>query len=452
MNKNNFLQSRVFVSTVMLLMLLAASAVTAFADCAGHQPSDLEEELSYAITNLDTPTPAKWTNWQICLDPTFNAWSVGASQNLPVVSAAVGLYRTPNAKMPGSQVTYVNWWITYLASQTGQLVPTNPARLRYFKGTELFSNIYDAPVVTSVVAVRYWAFRNNHAQLKDLSQRYLRANWAIYGFAAGSDLAATYDMPGRVAVYPPQTPAQDTQFNPYAPRRPNGGYGYSGHFLALAGTRSNIGHWAADDKFPLYDRAIEYTPTQTNENYWQKVVLEQLKPKWNAISPQPAENLYALNSTDRTNLNTLRESGTNASTILPWLAGIRLATTYRIIGWPGFRASSMEKNASHNETNMYGISYSAPDRKATFLFPWYDRNGGNADGWCVIEPGIMRASNEPGDPPNHPLQYVSMVLPTTTPLFHLVLSQNAEPYLESTAPPATFPPRNPPQIDVPRNP
>src|SRR5689334_16560134 len=110
MKKNDFLVSRVFVPAVMLLMLLAASAVTAFADCAGHQPSDLEEELSYAITNLDTPTPAKWANWQICLDPTFSAWSVGASQNLPVVSAAVGLYRTPNAKMPGSQVTYVNWW------------------------------------------------------------------------------------------------------------------------------------------------------------------------------------------------------------------------------------------------------------------------------------------------------------------------------------------------------
>lgn len=465
-----------FIAAVILGLLCGAASI-AHASCPINTPSDLEVELKAAIDNLDTPTVTVCgTQWTGFLDPTFRSWGVGGSLNLPVVSAAVGLYRTPYAIMLNNptnyQITYVDWWITFLSSQTGQPVPNPPPTsrpiLRYFKGTEQFSNIYDASVVTSVIAVRYWTVLNLNSpqlgsvranQLIDFSQRYLRANWAIYGMAAGTGPAWTYDLPGRAWMQnprpqptPPGTmPAANTEYNPFDPRRRTGGYLYSGHFLALAGARSKLSHWHADDKFPLFDRAIEYTPAQSNENPAQKDILVLLQQKWPALQARrPGENLYGLTATDRQNINTLVQNGSNASSFLPWLTDIRTATTYRIIGWDGFRASSMAVNTNGNDPNMYGISYRASDQTATFLYPWSDRNGAGAYGWCRLDPGLMTASNEPGTA-NHPMMTVSMALPTTTPQFHLVLSQNAPPYLESTPPPS-FPPREPPVIDWPRNP
>jgi hypothetical protein len=455
--RNKRRQLRFLLTSTVVLLAAVALSPAALAGCGGRTPGDLEIELKAAVQNPNSNNGTVMTWWRTCLEPDFLPWSDvvgvgGGSNNLPVVSAAIGLYREPNAKMRNadgttSTTTYVTWWGTFLGAQLGDVAPPQP-NLRYFKGIEPFSNTYDGPVVTSVIAARYWAQRNNNAQLADYARRYLRANWAVYGLAAGTGPTDLYFLDGRTPTSSPSaTPAPNTEYSPWSPIRPNGGYRYGGHFLALAGARSTLGHWSADDRFPLFDRAIQYVPNPTNENPPQKDVLVLLESLWPAGQ---TENLYGLGATDRSALNTLLQNGTNANTFLSWLTKIRIVRTFRILGWPGFRASSMEGNPNSNTPCMYGVSYRASDRLASFLFPWTDRNGGGAEGWARLEMGRLVASNEPGTA-NHPVLIVSLTLPTTQPQFHVVLSKNAEPYLEGT-PPTNFPPRDPPEIDVPRNP
>lgn len=433
--------------TAAVLLAAPAGAGAARADCPGQTPGNLEIELKAAITNIGTNNGTVVAGWRGCADPYFRAWGAGGvgSENLPVVAAAIGLYREPNAFLKNndgtnSTVTYVQWWGQFLNPQTGtQEPPADRPKLRYFKGVEPFSNIYDGPVVTSVVSVRYWAWIKNNALLRDLSRKYLRANWAVYGFAAGKGPARTYQLDGRT---PSATPAAHTQYNPNAPIRPDGDYYYSGHFLALPGARSNLGHWVGDDRFPLFDRAIQQPPRRTNENPPQKDVLNLLEGKWAVLAGPPAENLYALNSTERGAFNTLLTNGTNANTFLPWLAGFRTFRTFRVIGWSNFRASSMDGNPNFNTTCMYGVSYDSATQQASFLFPWQDKNGARMVGWARLEPGRIVASNDPGDL-THPYKVVSFPIPTTSSLFHIVLSPTEEPFNETT-PPTFYPPRDPP--------
>lgn len=348
--------------------------------------------------------------------------------------------------------------------------------LFYYKGTEQFSNIYDSPVVTSVIAVRYWAFRNNNAALIALTQKYLKATWAIYGMAAGTgpvwyhDLAAQlqpdgiHTAPMRRAVCLVE-PIKNDEYDQCAPRKPSGGYRYNGHFLALAGTRSLlVGHWNSDDKFTLFDRAIESVPSplQTYENPHQRDVLDTLERNWPTLQsttttpPPVGENLYGLSRTldipKITNLiNSTTSAAANASAIalMPWVTFVHTATTYRIMGWDGWRASAMDANTNGNKPNMYAIAYHGPtaserqpgttydpkNSRATFLFPWTDSKIGAGAGWCKLEAPL------PSDPTHarihgsapFPREGVIYV-PSSKPWFHVVFSQEAAPYLDNTTP------------------
>lgn len=169
-----------FIIAVAISFMAATATNAAAAKCPSpSSPNEIDQYLVWLVDDVPPPCPDKWIERN---DPSFSAWENGGSYNLPVVAAAVGLYRFRNGIMAvknptaGSyKITYVNWWIWYLASQTGRdpkaylpdpFVPP-PARpnLPYFKGSELLSNLYDAPVVTSIVAVHYWAHRyqNNPA-------------------------------------------------------------------------------------------------------------------------------------------------------------------------------------------------------------------------------------------------------------------------------------------------
>jgi hypothetical protein len=442
--------SQVVKYLLTLTVFLTVAAATSEVFACPRTPSQLLKDLKAAVENVAPPS----TGWRTCLSPDFKEWKdgPGGSQNLAFIAAAVGLYRNPHALMPypngtTSGITYVNWWLQLLASQTGaQPPPAGTGKLGYFRGTEVFSNIYDGPVVTTVVAVRYWAVTRGHGQLNTHARKYLRANWAVNGLAAGTGPASVYFLPGRT---PSAAPLPDTQYNPNAPRRNDGDYWYSGHFLALPGARSNLGHWVGDDRLPLFDRAIQHVPRRTNESFDQKELLSVLERAWT----NPDENLYALTRNDIIALNALITNGSGASNFLPWLSGIRWAKTFRIIGWPNFRASSMEGNPNGNTTCMYAVSYDGAAQRASFLFPWGDedgdpKHGGHPEGWSALRsPGAMEASNYPGHT-FHPLKTVSMPLPQTAPLFHIVLSPSMEPFNEVT-PPSAFPPFEPPDIPIP---
>jgi F5/8 type C domain len=498
----------VIAATLLTLHLGASSTAYGGANCPPYTPQNIETELVRAINNLTTPTPIKCVanpsgraypenGWDIHIDPTFHSWQIGGSLNLAVVTSAVGLYRFPidtvMRKSPADQpMTFLNWWLIYLSAQVGEtalpasfnITPTTHPVLFQYKGTELFSNIYDAPVVTSIIAVRYWAYLNGQAQLFRLTQKYLRANWALYGMAAGMGPVWTYDLarkynpadgttsPIRTALCnPPKPHPNSSEYNMCAPRRSGGGYQYNGHFLALAGARSKLqGQWSSDGKFTLFDRAIEDVPSPLQSydtNTERRIILDTLEQKWPALQstvpqpPPPNENLYGL---DRVNdipqIKTLitstdpTESRSKLATLMSWTTFVRTATPYRIMAWAGWRASMMETNTNFNSPNMYGIAYiQQPDSsdpshaKAVFMHPWTDAKSGGADGWCKfdgITGGMMRihASNalsNPGpdrkQPPGQPIREVVMSLPGEQPLFDVVLSPERPPEQDFSWPP-----------------
>jgi hypothetical protein len=476
MKNRSHVSRYLFINVVVLLLLLSAGAGNGYATgCSPDQPGVILRELRHAFDSSTFLCPRKWDARN---DPVFGNWQAGGgSLNLPVITAAVGLYHSPDASMSwypsrrnnpnptGYKMSYRNWWVWFLASQLGENPRSyfppefNPppiapdTNLNFFKGTEMFSNIYEASVVTSVIAVRYWAHTHNDTALNDLAKRYLRATWAIYAMAAGKGPVWTFAMgidtsTGKPIRSPSATPRPGKwEFNPAAPRKGTG-YHINAPFLALAGMRSKLtGHYESDDKFTLFARAIQWPYPANYENQDQESVLNWLSSRWNALG-QP-DNLYGLTQADIDSIATLRQDGSNAASFLPWLGNIRMATTYRIVGWPGYRASCMEQNLNGNTPSMYGVLYTEDDPNdadpshaiATFLYPWSDRGKARPRGLCELQNGRMRANDFPGDELQPPRE-VYTNLPTSQATFHLVLSAGNAPQLGETNP-AFWPPPAP---------
>ena len=490
----------------------AATPTPPIPDCHMNNPGDAEGLLRLW---LNGSPPLCTYDWSIQIDPAFHSWPAG-SMNKPVVTAAFGLFKSgpdanldwlatnpnsiygknkwkPVANPTGYKISYVNWWIWYLASQVGE-DPKDPMylgasfngppegnALKYFKGTEEFSNFYDTADLTSVVAVRYWAYKygylaqdpNKVTALKKLTRKYLRANLAVYGMAAGENPAYKYDL-GRTnpdptaSPVPPRTPVpglgrtSDTQFDPYAPRTKNGLQIYNGHFIALAGARSELGgHWNYDYRALFYDRAIgQFSNFIFNQKIRQAefYLLDTLETLWAPLqTPDSEGNLYGLTADDRDDLVALLQtcyrdnlrnticSGTSftsnfqnwlKNTFQPWLGNIRVATTFRLLGANGWRASMMAENTNGNTTNIYAEYYKRDAQVdggthtlVTFLFPWNDRNGG-IPGECSLDTstGLITAYHKRVDRNGrtvHPAETVYMNIPTEPPLVQLVLSAEA---------------------------
>lgn len=503
---------------VLLALAGAAAAAGATRNCAMDQPGDAQALLTDLLNNNQSQCV---NSWYARIDPAFHSWP-GGSMNLPVVAAALGLYKSgananldwhatnthvspwkPVPNPTGYRITYANWWIWYLASQVGEDpkiylgssfdAPPEGGALRYFKGTEEFSNIYDTADLVAAVAVRYWVYRygdqiqdaNKATYLKDLTRKFLRANLALYGMAAGENPAYRYDLGWRVGPTGNPTPARtpvpglgrstNTQFDPDAPRK-NGAYNYNGHFIALAGARSELGgHWNYDYRALFFDRAIEqfgsYTFRVKNPQP-EYQLLNKLEALWAALPPTQGGNLYGLTADDRANLTALLATcyyntptpgasppvcsgasfatnfqGWFKSTFQSWLGNLRLATVYRIRGASGWRASMMESNTNGNTTSVYAVYYdkdaldSGTHAQATFLFPWNDAGGG-VPGSCTYDPttGRITATHPPvirndrrGQPRTvHPEMTVFMDIPTESPLIQLVLTPDGAPVFNSS--------------------
>lgn len=512
-----------FPAAAVFIMLLLADVASANGPtptptpkkCELKTPDQIAHELNVAIEHLNKPGPPPFKcpkEWNRNNSPAFGAWrGGGGSHNLAPATAAVGLYSFPNefvknikqlnkdANSDNLQITYIDWWLWFLASQVGldpkayvaaPYPPESPA-LKYFKGTEQFSNIYDWSVPINVVAVRYWAYLHQNRpdvispgkaqQLIDLSKRYLLAQWAVYGLAASDyNPVWTYDLgermepngtwvPTRTAVLPPNKPAKSKEYNPHAPRK-GSGYVYNGSFIALAGSRSKLtGHWEQDDRAPLYDRAtglLNAAIPLNNHKMLLPTILNELQDRWNNVAHPADENLYGLTQNDIDMLKDLRRTGSSAavSHVMQWLANIRTATPYHIMGWDNpldgvWRASAMQSNTNGNGPNIYAVAYQKDDpdnpgrAKATFLYPWNDANSGGAAGLCTLEPGLIRAKHDEVRHRSgrliHPQTEVRMRVPTADPKFHVVLSPDREPELKSgplgNVTPSTAPILTPPE-------
>lgn len=461
--------------------------------CSGRSPGEAES-LLFEVIRTGNPPPVSW--WRECNNPSFDAWTNNGSQNLPVVAAAIGMFinngyddimPAAHTSTPNLQVRYVDWWKDYLEAQMGvdmvrtvppgQTATSLPGKLRYFHGRESFSNTYDAPVVTTVAAIHYWARHRNNgspdaAIIEDLARRYLRATWAVYGFAAGKATTTKHRMGykvvgGQLTTTQERTPTPSTQsgepstsdiYNPNAPYKTDGRtLWFNGNFLALAGQRSHLGHWVWDDRFPLFIRAIQTQPSGYlhTENPPQSNILNHLQGLWSS----PSWNLYGLSLDDRNRLNALIQNGTDPSAFLPWLTGVRTNVTFRILGWAnGYRASLLEACDNGNTQCIYGVTYDPATKLATFLYTWTNARS-STQGWARLEPTLIRAYHPAVTKVDaqgvtrtvHPEMEAYVNLEATgSPVFHLVLSQNSNPYLDGT-PPSSYPPIRPPRDDWPLN-
>lgn len=240
--------------------------------------------------------------------------------------------------------------------------------------------------------------------------------------------------------------------------------------MALAGARSKLGGiWNFDYRANLYDRArgAPGTLLMKPENVPNRIpLLNKLETKWAQLA-SPAqrpngENVYGLIQADITQLNDLRQNDNTAavSYLMQWLARIRVVTTYHILGWNGWRVSTMATNTNFNDPNLFAVAYQHdPDptlAKGIFLYPWNDRGNANAIGEGRLEPGLVRARHDEVRIIDrrgvlrvpHPAKEVFMSgLPTAPPLFHLVLSPGNEAYLDPQSPKVLDP--IPPPITTP---
>lgn len=343
-------------------------------------PCALDLDLKRAINGQPT-----LSNWMAQLDWNYSSWNGVSnpdtpahlrfgSQNLPVLAHAIALWKG----LPGA----AGWWSTFLTCQTGDpCTYANPypnQHIKYFKGTEPFSNVYDYHVTAAVVAVRYWAVRkllNNPANdsardLGNKARRYLRLNWALYTLGAGKQSAQKllhrFNLKNPGDQLCQQKDGADT---------------YNGYFIAMAGMRSRYfpQDVCEDDRATLLMEALEIPYFAK----WESTTLDLVRdiesqPQGNFFDP--GENVYALTKAHRDILMQHVQDGSQAKFLTDFLSTVRLSTPYHILGWynPNTKfhtiVSMMEKNYNHNTSAVYAYKYTEVNRTVQIIYPWSNKD------------------------------------------------------------------------------
>ncbi len=96
-----------------------------------------------------------------------------------MIAAAVALFDGP--VVGGND--YRVWWQSFFNQQAST---SGVGHVNYFKGSELFSNVYDAATTSGVMGARYWASPGfaNHATIHTLAGDYLKRTWYAYALSA----------------------------------------------------------------------------------------------------------------------------------------------------------------------------------------------------------------------------------------------------------------------------
>ena len=370
-------------------------------------PCELSRNLLHAMKNNGTGTPPygpdgnqttspywRSARWSSQLDWNFGSWRNYGSQNKPLLAHAMALWRSPSdysstfpalddAGRPFNQTdAAVNWWKRFLDCQTRDVAcsVTNPVMLQYWKGAELFSNTYDGEINAAVIAVRYWAVQ----QLRTLPQgsarynfiidlayktgRYLRLNWALYSLGAGKS--------GATKLY---TRYNHTDSPPYEdpPHQGCRGSSFNGPFIPLAGMRSSPQHTCVEDRGPMLARALGWAYNGAKETDHLRDLLEYVELLPPSQTAFPNENAYSLDDNIRGILRDHINNGSQASSLLAFLAPIRTAVPYHFVGATSngqqARLTLMEGNATTETTPTFAITYDFGLKLGRVLFPWPNR-------------------------------------------------------------------------------
>jgi hypothetical protein len=418
-------------------------------------PGGLLADLDWAMKKYGGPAPH--TRWEDRLDWDYSRWNQ-SSENWGMVAHAIALWKTapwPNAKEPTRSATdaeKIGWWKTVLKCQLGAACNVAAPKIRYFKGSELFSSDYDAAVTLAVAAVHYWADRvKGDQELELLTRSYLRATFGAYALAAGSSYAQTFRVNTAAGEFTQSNQCQ------------TGGAGvfFVGPFIAMAGMRSPASALCQDDRGPLFNRAIERTllsDQNKREAIEKRLVGAHIELAWGSNYDI---NVYGLNNSesgvdlsDGATTSKLWRHVTGkaagetyiVANMFQWTSAsttyyIRTIVPYHFLGWGGnspVRMTVMEDNRNSFTAPTYAVRYEAPGLFAEVLYPWIAERHRKSitRGYARLEPSntnpaTVRASNVDVDDgefsnPVHGERVVTMS-GVSGAHYHVVLSDSCRP-------------------------
>lgn len=400
-------------------------------NCKPRFPCTMLKDLAQAIRGEAT----LW-DWNGHLDPDFKNWieGGGGSANLPVIAAAIALYK------PDPSFDAVRWWTIFLNCQTGGTCSISNSRVRFMKGHEIMSPLYDAAVVTSVAAAHYWGTTRNNAAVRDGARKYLRQNAALYALAAGPVPARTYTADkftlvsdvcenGSIKTYTRSLQTTNCQLST------NGILRHNGPFIAISGARAGFADVPCYfDGNTLLARAVLWpNVTRTMESPEQYDVLNFLECNWNEAAY--GVNLYGNDAARRQFLrNHILGTPYDASTMVLIISPAKFIREYRFVTWAGGqRMTLLTDNPNGSTTPLFGTFFDPSTQNARMLYPWPGHNRTQAGGGYArflpsnIGPTTAEARNiDPDQAPTceHGDTTVSMPLPSASPIFQVVVDQS----------------------------
>lgn len=302
----------------------------------------LQDELDHI---LRTGNLLYSCNYKPKLDPTFNSWSIGSSENWPLVAAAIALFDGP--VVWGTD--YRTWWQSFFNQQAST---SGSGNINYFKGSELFSNVYDATSTTAVMVARYWAHLNGHATIKNLAGDYLRRTW--YAWALATSPQPFDSIWNNIGSVREELPIADPKFCPT---------------LAMASSRTKA-HFESDEKRFVLAKILGY-----NQTCWAAANLKSIV---NFVVGQYWD-VSGLSPTQRSALQALINNTTIPSDLGAVLGGIRMKADFHWLLWSDGRRATYYLGHQLNNNTASG--------KGTVFTAIFDRSTRDLDVLFVGGPG-----------------------------------------------------------------
>jgi hypothetical protein len=307
------------------------------------EPPDLREEL---IHKIETGNLLYGCDYVKNLSPGFTAWN-GGSENQPVAAAAIALFEGPTV----NGTDYRTWWSSFFSRQATAPSGSGTSNVDYFKGSELFSNVYDDFTTVSVMAAHYWGWANNYAAVRDPAKTYLKRTFYAWSLGTRTEpVARIFD-------------AEDLQTPLFI--SPSS---YTCATVALASPRSKRTYDYSGSRWVI-DQVLGYGKSCNGAaDVSLRDLYTLLKLKYSGVS--------GLTSTDVTALKNLIGSTTLPSDLTSVMGGLRMKGNYHWMLWAdGRRATFFEGSQLNNNIKVSGgkgtvfaTVYTPSNRDLTVLF------------------------------------------------------------------------------------
>ena len=304
------------------------------------------QQLTNVLSDyIEFGSTSQTCDWRARFAPDFQPWNVGGSENRPLVAAAIKLFADGDA---AAQI----WWLDYLENQLGDKDDASlPLKVRRFHSAELFSSGYDSFSTRAVAAAHLWARDNGASTIQSLSRRWLRATWYTYALGAGR-----FKVEKLWSI-------RSTTLERVVPENAN-------TYVQIASPRSVDEGWP--QSVPILARAREIAIKY--ENNETKRLGNLLKSSWGSnVNP----NVYGLDSTDRTNINSIVNSASfSEATLLSVYGNLRLYRNLHFFafsqGQYGSRMSVLEPDGANynHERIIFAVRFDNDTATGWLLAPW----------------------------------------------------------------------------------